>query len=206
MLWIEDLDGWDGAMPAAMVLTDLCRDSRHALLRRMASRALGRPLETVAILHRVGRAPRVAVPGTSEPDASGPGLSLASRGRLSAAAIAPGPVGIDVELLDRAGEVPWAVLHPDERADLEALAHEPRAAAFARLWSLKEAYLKALHWGLARDPAGFAVRFLDESVARIDDPDGARAVSEATTVWRGSDRHADALSVAAISVVLLAPP
>lgn len=199
MQWIADLTAWDGFEPAALLALDLTRPARRDLLRAMAARILGRPVAEVEILHREGRAPRIVAPGTTEPGSRDVGLSLANRGRFSAVAVASGPIGIDVEIVDAAGEVPWAVLHPSERAHLAGLRAPERAAAFARLWTLKEAYLKALHWGLARDPAAFAVHFLDETRARIDDPGEGRASIEGTTMWRSAGDEA-----AAISAVLLA--
>jgi phosphopantetheinyl transferase len=199
MLWLDDLAGWSGAVPAALVRRDCSREMGRDLLRAMAVRALGRPPDDVAILHRPGHGPRLAEPDSTD-GMPALALSLASRGRLSVIAVAAGPIGVDVELVDPAGEVPWAVLHPKERSYLADLSDAERPAAFARLWTLKEAYLKALRWGLARDPAGFAVAFLDESAAHIGDPGGVRAVQAATTIWRSVDGD-----VAAISAVLLAP-
>ena len=197
--WLDDTAAWDGAVPAALTALDLSRAARRDLLRLMAARVLGRRVAELTILHRDGRAPRIAAPGGTEPGLPDLGLSLASRGRFSALAVAAGRVGIDVEIVDPAGEVPWAVLHPRERADLAALAGLERASAFARLWTLKEAYLKARHWGLARDPAAFEAHFLDETRAGIDDAEEESPPAEATTVWR----HAGG-KVAAISVVRLA--
>jgi hypothetical protein len=197
--WLDDVAAWDGTVPVALTALDLSRAERRDVLRLMAARGLGRPVAEVKILHREGRAPRIAAPCGTQPGLPDLGLSLGSRGRFSALAVAAGRVGIDVEIVDPAGEVPWAVLHPRERADLAALAGLERASAFARLWTLKEAYLKARHWGLARDPAAFEVRFLDETRARINDAGEESPPGEATTVWR----HAGG-KVAAISVVRLA--
>jgi phosphopantetheinyl transferase len=197
--WLDDIAAWDGTVPAAITALDLSRVAQRDLLRLMAARVLGRPVAEVTILHREGRAPRIAAPCGTQPGSPDLGLSLASRGRFSAFAVAAGRVGIDVEIVDPAAEVPWAVLHPRERADLAARAGLERASAFARLWTLKEAYLKACHWGLARDPAAFQVRVLDETRAHIDNPGEENPPGEATTIWR----HAGG-QVAAISVVLLA--
>src|SRR4051794_31631018 len=115
MLWLDDLASWDRALPAALVRIDCTREMRHALLHEMAARALGRPADRVSILHRRGRGPIVT---SADPMDIAPALrvSLASRGRVSAMAAAFAPIGIDVEIVGAAGEVPWGVLHPDERA------------------------------------------------------------------------------------------
>ncbi|MFE5297308.1 4'-phosphopantetheinyl transferase family protein [Streptomyces sp. NPDC056632] len=85
-----------------------------------------------------------------------------TRGRILIAT-APVPVGADVELRPEptAVEELLSVLHPLERAEIEAAgdaaggpAGEPtgRAAAFGRIWARKEAYLKGLGTGLGRAP------------------------------------------------------
>ena len=82
--------------------------------------------------------------------------------------MAEAPIGIDIEPL-RAIEPPWSLLHPNERNALETLTGEARADAFLRLWTAKEAYLKALSLGFARDPMRIAIgldfSILDEEAA-----------------------------------------
>jgi phosphopantetheinyl transferase len=75
-------------------------------------------------------------------------VSVASRGSIAALAIASSPVGIDLEPLDAQAPVVREVLHPRE---LLALQEAPDH--FLRLWTAKEAYLKANGAGLVRDPA-----------------------------------------------------
>jgi phosphopantetheinyl transferase len=113
-------------------------------------------------------------------------------------AVATGPMGIDVELVEAHRDVPWAILHPVERTRLEAIPAGDRARAFARLWSVKEAYLKALRWGLTRPPDEIRVDFIDHQNATVDDPYESRSVRQATTVWREAGG-----SLAALSAVLL---
>ena len=79
-------------------------------------------------------------------------FSLSHAGALVAVAVAGAgvPVGVDVEALPRPETVADVAtrLHPAERAEIAA-ADDP-AAAFARLWTRKEAYLKGLGTGLGR--------------------------------------------------------
>lgn len=115
---------------------------------------------------RLGRAPgdvrftRLACPGCGGPhgrpalaDAPDVHFSLSHSGDLALVALAPAPVGADVEELPSAevAEELTAVLHPRERAELAALAGpEERRFAVARAWVRKEAYLKGLGTGLSR--------------------------------------------------------
>ena len=192
--WIDRIESWDGNLPAALVTLDTLADERASLLRALAARALRLETSAVSIAQAEGRAPVIAAPMRS-----GIVLSMARRGALSAFAVARAPVGIDVEAVDSSAEIPWNVLHPREAACLNAIDDMVRARAFARLWSLKEAYLKALGVGLTREPSSFAVDFIDDGHATIEDPAAVSArVADATSIWR----TAGELS-AAISVVLL---
>ncbi|MFI8827789.1 4'-phosphopantetheinyl transferase family protein [Streptomyces sp. NPDC053431] len=87
-----------------------------------------------------------------------------TRGRILIAT-APVPVGADVERRPEPAAVRdlLSVLHPGERAEIEAAGTEAtgiepagdgeaRAAAFGRIWARKEAYLKGLGTGLGRAP------------------------------------------------------
>ena len=87
-------------------------------------------------------------------------LSLARRDDVLLIGLAPRPVGVDLERLGTALDPPWRVLAPEETAALSAM--EDRTArheAFLRLWTVKEAALKALGTGFAKDPAATAVAF-----------------------------------------------
>ncbi|MFE5048943.1 4'-phosphopantetheinyl transferase family protein [Streptomyces sp. NPDC056637] len=81
-------------------------------------------------------------------------FSLSHSHGLIAVAVASDTVGADVQRVCPTGTVEACLprLHPLERAELEALAPEERAAVFTRLWSRKEAYLKGLGTGLSRPP------------------------------------------------------
>ncbi|WP_084729465.1 4'-phosphopantetheinyl transferase family protein [Streptacidiphilus neutrinimicus] len=87
----------------------------------------------------------------------GPEFSLSHSGDLVLIGLAPPsvPIGVDVERLPEARAVRETVttLHPAERAELTAAPGGPSPEAFARVWTRKEAYLKALGTGLGRDPA-----------------------------------------------------
>jgi phosphopantetheinyl transferase len=104
---------------------------------------------------------------------------------------------VDVEHAD-GGEIPWLALHPGERAFLNQLEGRDQGLAFARLWSLKEAYVKAQGLGFRRPPDGFEVRLEEDGTAAIDDPAPAQPVALVLTRWRETPE-----GLAAISVVVL---
>ncbi|WP_433543993.1 4'-phosphopantetheinyl transferase family protein (plasmid) [Streptomyces sp. CA-294286] len=136
----------------------------HVGLRRLLGAYLGRQPSSVVI----GREPCPLCPAPDRDPGAGPGpephgrpavpgsglhFSLSHSGDLVLFAFAPTPVGIDVELLvdvRQADEIS-AVLHPDERAELDELRADDaaRLAAFGRCWCRKEAYLKGTGTGLA---------------------------------------------------------
>ncbi|WP_406062386.1 4'-phosphopantetheinyl transferase superfamily protein [Streptomyces sp. NBC_01077] len=80
-------------------------------------------------------------------------FSLSHAGPLALLALGPAPVGVDVEELPQPRTVGLVGgrLHPREAAELAGLTEGERPAAFARCWVRKEAYLKGIGVGLARD-------------------------------------------------------
>lgn len=81
--------------------------------------------------------------------------------RIGVAVSTTGPVGLDVEACRRAQDlvpaVREAVFTVDEREQLAAVPVEGRGLAGLRLWTLKEAVLKATGDGLVRAPATLEV-------------------------------------------------
>jgi phosphopantetheinyl transferase len=191
--WIDSLAEWDGALPGVLLIERATRETRHELLWRMSAKVLKLAPERVSVEHGEGRPPIIA-----KPFGSGLYLSSASRDGFAAVAVAPSPVGVDVEIAEIGGWIPWNVLHPNEVAFLEQETGAELAMNFARIWSLKEAYLKAEGVGFQREPSSFAVQFLDGERARIEDPEAAHEVLAASTTWRGL-----ANSWAAVSAVVL---
>jgi 4'-phosphopantetheinyl transferase len=135
---------------------------RRALSRRIVAARLGVAPQSVEIGHGPSGAPRVLAPSSSLK------ISVSGRADFCAVAMAESPIGVDIEP-SRAIEPPWSLLHPNERNILETLTGEARADAFLRLWTAKEAYLKALGLGFARDPTKIAIgldfSILDEEAA-----------------------------------------
>lgn len=104
-----------------------------------------------------------AVSEQGKPVLAGGGLAfnLSHAGNCALLAVTAGtPVGVDVEPLrplPEAGEVAARFFAPEERLALAACPPSERDAAFLRLWTRKEAYVKALGGGLALSLADFAV-------------------------------------------------
>ena len=188
--WLAALPDWDRTLPAVLVAAGVSNDQHRALLKALAARALGVEPTRVEIEHRTQAAPVLV-----QPASTGLFLSSGSRGDWAAVAAGRAPIGVDVEAVDPAGEIPWNVLHPAEAEVLNALKGEARARAFARLWSVKEAYVKALRAGI-REAESFAVRFRDAETAAIRDPLAEAVIVEARTRWYDAPK-------AAVSVVLL---
>lgn len=126
----------------------------HAALRSVLSVLLGVPAEALPLV----REPCAGCGGPHGRPAlrtSGVHFSLSHSGDLVMVALAPAPVGVDVEGLATARAVLGAqsALHMTEARELNALPPHERSAAFTRTWVRKEAYLKGLGTGLVRDPA-----------------------------------------------------
>lgn len=122
----------------------------HLGLRVLLGAYLGRAPEEVRFvredcLNCGGPHGRPAVAG------GGVHFSLSHSHGLAYFAFAAVPVGVDVEGLPNAGAVADVLssLHPAEAAEITALPEEERRAALARVWSRKEACLKATGAGLA---------------------------------------------------------
>jgi 4'-phosphopantetheinyl transferase len=125
------------------------------VLRRLLAGYLDRPPAALTFV-------REPCPGCTGPHGrpavvhTGPPLhfSLAHSRGLIAVAVAPRVIGVDVERLPSPEtiEACTRALHPGEQAELEAAPPGERRAHFGRLWTRKEAYLKALGTGLSRHP------------------------------------------------------
>ncbi|MET0267710.1 MAG: 4'-phosphopantetheinyl transferase superfamily protein [Duganella sp.] len=85
-------------------------------------------------------------------------FNLSHAGSQVVCVLSSAPVGVDIEQV-RAIDLGIAerFFHPREQAALMACAPSLRRDYFFRLWTAKEAYVKALGLGLQRDLASFAV-------------------------------------------------
>ncbi len=117
---------------------------RRAALRSLAALCAGVAPDRIAISYDQDGAPRVAGANLF--------VSVSSRGARAALAVASAPVGVDLEPFDERTPVIEDVLCKGERAALARLSGADQARAFLRVWTAKEAYLKALGRGFKRNP------------------------------------------------------
>jgi len=151
----SDLDADERARAAAFVRSSdrALYLTAHIALRRILGAGLGIPPRSVRFTREPcpgcgGPHGRPALPGPRPPLH----FSLSRCEGLVLIGVAGSAVGVDVERVPDTGTVDDLVkeLHPAEQADLAALQAGARAAAFCRMWSRKEAYLKGVGVGLGR--------------------------------------------------------
>jgi 4'-phosphopantetheinyl transferase len=156
---LTSVEGWLPA-PAQPVL-----GADEAAVWRV-SRGMPHPIEAVAARY-LGAPVHVTRPPTGKPELVGSDLavSLAHSGEVVLVAIAQTrEVGVDVEVL-RPEAARWSLvdhaLTEHERQRLDVLAAPTRAECFLRVWTRKEAILKAAGTGLGIDPRRLELNDLD---------------------------------------------
>lgn len=114
--------------------------------------------------------------GAFERRGPGPSFSLSHTRGFVACAIASGmPVGVDAERVDRSIAVDDLAEHcfgPPEVAALRRCPEPARAVLFVELWTLKEAFLKALGPGLTLDLDGASFELGDNGSIEFTPPHG----------------------------------
>ena len=123
-------------------------------------------------------------------------ISSASRDSIVLFGLAREKIGVDVELLSTA-EPAWNVLHDEEKAALRALPCACQSRQFLRLWTAKEAYLKALGLGLRREPGEIRI-CPDAGSFRLFDREREVALHEAR-LWREKIGLREVICAAAIA-------
>ncbi|HKP64078.1 MAG TPA: 4'-phosphopantetheinyl transferase superfamily protein [Polyangiales bacterium] len=121
----------------------------HALTRRMLSRVIGVPSEALEFAAGEHGRPELVAPES----ARGFRFNLSHTHGLVACSVAHGAdIGVDVEYAERRVDilgVARQVFSPLEVAGLAALSGAPQRERFFELWTLKEAYIKAIGKGLS---------------------------------------------------------
>jgi len=165
-----------------------CYTAAHVALRLLLGALQGVAPDAVRLTRE--RCPSCDGPHGRPATGGGVHFSLSHTRGVALLAFADVPVGVDVERLPEARVVAEVAgqLHPVEAAELAALPQEGRPAAFARVWTRKEAYLKGegvgLAGGLGREHVGTGPHPLDPpgwAVTDVAVPAGyAAAVAVAT--------------------------
>lgn len=143
----------------------------HVAMRRILARELGVMPRDLAYATGPHGKPHLASP-------AGTGLefSYSDAERVALLAVSrAGPVGVDIEPILRPVEVEAIIathFTPRERAAVLAADGEVRRAAFFRIWTRKEAVLKAIGAGLSFGLAGIDV--LDDRASVAAGPEAAQ--------------------------------
>ncbi|MGO7733487.1 4'-phosphopantetheinyl transferase family protein [Rhizobium leguminosarum] len=140
----------------------------HILCRLALGNRLGLRPEALTFRRVAGRKPCLT-------NDSGVDFSISTTPRLAAVAVADGAIiGLDIECrqhVEMMQEVSTLILSDQERQDVEALNEPDRATRLLRLWTLKEAYLKAKGTGLAIPPNLVSFAFATETITCRDGTD-----------------------------------
>jgi len=138
----------------------------RALLRCVLSHYV--PVEPQAWVFRAGR---FGKPEVASPEAGPLRFNLShTRGLVVCGIARCGQLGVDAERIEPARarlELARRYFAPEETALLEATSGERRAELFFRLWTLKEAFLKARGTGLATGLDRFAIELSDARPPRV---------------------------------------
>lgn len=143
----------------------------RAFLRRVLGQVVGEHPAALIFAYGAHGRPRLSA------CAPRPDFNLSHAGDVALLAVCwASPIGIDVEAIAPAmdtGTLAGQVMHPNELAAFERLAEHRRTSAFFRLWTRKEAALKAQGSGLFRDPRSLDVGLGQPSDTTVVFLDGA---------------------------------
>lgn len=139
----------------------------HVLVRKVLSRYVNMPPESL----RFSRGPHgkpalIRLPGSASVE-----FNLThTRGLAALAVTTKSAVGIDAERGDRSigHELAERIFSDQERRDLTQLPDGARATAMLRLWTLKEAYVKALGVGLRLSVADLSFSLSENEPPRFE--------------------------------------
>lgn len=159
-LWPLAVDAIDlGPPEQTLDATELSRAGQFHAPEHARRYVAARGLLRLVLSYYLGCGPREIAfepgtygkPGLKCPDDSGLKFNLSHSGGILAIAVARREVGVDVERIDPAvpvDEIARFVFSPAEQSLLAAMPHPERTKAFYRLWTRKEALLKATGEGL----------------------------------------------------------
>jgi 4'-phosphopantetheinyl transferase len=194
--WFAMLDADEQSRAARFHFDADRRDyvAAHAMLRALLSARVNAPRREWRFIVDDGGKPRI------DPPSGAPALRFSlshTRGLAAAAVAARGSIGVDAERIDSAKAdmaIADAYFAPSEVRMLRAAPSAERTDSFFRLWTLKEAYLKATAEGVGVRLDSFAFSFDADGVA-FSPPTGARRFDWQFVVLPTSPDHAAALAV-----------
>jgi 4'-phosphopantetheinyl transferase len=139
----------------------------HALTRSVLGPLAGAPPRELRFVIGEHGKPALCAAGDGEPIE----FNLSHTRGLVACAVARGrAVGVDVERIDRRVDIDQlsrSVFSEGERAELMRLAGDEKRLRFFQLWTLKEAYIKAVGRGLSLPLRAISVSFADPAQPRL---------------------------------------
>ncbi|MFC9297024.1 4'-phosphopantetheinyl transferase family protein [Streptomyces sp. NPDC057011] len=151
------------------------------VMKYAAATALEVPVDTLDLGYGPGGRPELRGP------AAGVEVSLAHTGELVVVGVSrTGPIGVDAEPADRdisVGLLRGHVCTAEEDAALDALPEDERRARLLRLWTLKEAYTKALGHGGRRRFSTFGFGLDGEGRVVLTEAADARAAEPVAGEW-----------------------
>ncbi|WP_319562176.1 4'-phosphopantetheinyl transferase superfamily protein [Marispirochaeta sp.] len=121
-------------------------------------------LESIVVEDGLHGKPELKVPG-------GVCFNCAHAEQWCVCAISAYPVGVDIERYTPVVDASlYVCLHSREFGYIQKIPEDRQNREFLNLWTMKEAYLKALGCGLLREPSTFAVICSDQGEVYIEDP------------------------------------
>jgi 4'-phosphopantetheinyl transferase len=165
--WLSDSERLRAAAYRAPRRQEQFLASRWLARRLLARRFGGQPMDW--LLSATKDAPPRVLSETPEPVE----CSISHSGDWVSCALAPLPVGLDVETTTRRRPVPELarlVCHPSEQLELANLAESEQLHTFYRLWTLKEAWLK-------RQGSGIDFSRMRSLRARLESREAANALT-----------------------------
>ena len=167
----------------------------HALLRAELAAELGVEPSAIDMKTDAFGKPKLAGEMTSVPC-----FSLTHTRRHVACAIGPLPMGIDIEEPDSQIDLSiTSLLHPIEREQILDAPDVEKTNVFVRIWTLKEAILKAMGTGLRTPLNSFAVTLdplqikilppkTDANIFHLETGIVGAATPISVAIWTGADK------------------
>lgn len=109
----------------------------------------------------------------------GPQFSLSHSGPWAVCAVGDDALGVDIEAPRCTLPIARRFFHPKEVAQVEAMPPEGQPDTLCRLWTAKEAFIKAVGLGFGMPLSSFSIR-LSEDALWLEDPDAPFVLHEYT--------------------------